>query len=322
MTAINLPVPADPGGWAHLMRGFLDEIIKVRRGSVYTARNYRQAIEDFWLWLQDAGYGELAPAEVSHQHVRAYIIGRQRDRPGTLAISRRTIRLKISALKAFFRHLAIAELVRVNPFLYAVTPKMVSRLPVVLTVEQCGRLMEAPTQARQSRLRGFFNWRDRLILELLYGGGLRVSEAVGLNYGHIDWDLGTATVTGKGDKQRVCPLGSVAMEVLRKFRDEYARATGPQAPVLVGMGGGCRLRLHVFEVQMLVKKYAAAAGLPGDVTPHTLRHSYATHLLDSGADLRSVQELLGHSSVLTTAHYCHVSTARMKAAHSAAHPRA
>ena len=156
-------------------------------------------------------------------------------------------------------------------------------------------------------------------MELLYGGGLRVSELVALDYGAIDRDSGVARVLGKGRKERLCPLGRVAVAVLEKFRREHATDTGPEAPVLVNSRHG---RLGVGEVQKLLKRYLALAGLPLALTPHKLRHSYATHLLNAGADLRLVQELLGHKQLATTQIYTHVSVARLQEIYAKAHPRA
>ena len=156
-------------------------------------------------------------------------------------------------------------------------------------------------------------------MELLYGGGLRVSELVGLTYGDIDPESGVARVLGKGRKERLCPLGRVATAVLTKFRREFARETGPKDDVLINANGS---RMEIRAVQLMLKRYLALAGLPLDLTPHKLRHSYATHLLNAGADLRLVQELLGHSQLATTQVYTKVSTERLLAAYDAAHPRA
>jgi integrase/recombinase XerC len=156
-------------------------------------------------------------------------------------------------------------------------------------------------------------------MELLYGGGLRVSELVGLTYGQIDGASGVARVLGKGKKERLCPLGRVAMAVLERFRDEFAERSGYPDPVVVNSR---RERLSVRSVQLILKKYLALADLPADLTPHKIRHSYATHLLDNGADLRLVQDLLGHASLSTTQIYTHVSVARLQDAHRLAHPRA
>ena len=161
--------------------------------------------------------------------------------------------------------------------------------------------------------------RDRLALEILYGGGLRVSELVGLNYSAVDFDQGAVRVLGKGKKERICPLGRTAMALVERFRRTEAKASGPHDPVLVSEQ---QRRLNPANVQQLVKKYLALADLPMDITPHKLRHSYATHLLNAGADLRSVQELLGHASLTTTQIYTHTSVARLKEIHAKAHPRA
>jgi integrase/recombinase XerC len=156
-------------------------------------------------------------------------------------------------------------------------------------------------------------------MELLYGGGLRVSEVVGLNHGDVDMQSGVARVLGKGRKERMCPLGKVALAVLKKFQSEFARDAGLKAPVLITTR---HERMNARAVQLLLKRYLALAELPSDLTPHKLRHSYATHLLNAGADLRVVQELLGHASLNTTQVYTHVSVARLKEIYAKAHPRA
>jgi integrase/recombinase XerC len=156
-------------------------------------------------------------------------------------------------------------------------------------------------------------------MELLYGGGLRVSEVVGLNFGSVDVASGVARVVGKGRKERMCPLGRVATAVLVKVRDSYAKRVGPDDPVLTNPNG---TRMTVRAVQLRLKKYLALAELPLELTPHKLRHSYATHLLNAGADLRLVQELLGHAQLTTTQVYTHVSVARLREIYAKAHPRA
>jgi integrase/recombinase XerC len=156
-------------------------------------------------------------------------------------------------------------------------------------------------------------------MELLYGGGLRVSELAALTYGAIDFETGVARVMGKGRKERLCPLGAVALAVAKKFRDEFAKRIAPASPVLVNADSS---RMTVRAVQLMLKRYLALAGLPLDLTPHKLRHSYATHLLNAGADLRLVQELLGHAQLATTQVYTHVSVARLKEIYAKAHPRA
>jgi len=171
----------------------------------------------------------------------------------------------------------------------------------------------------QGAISPFTALRDRLALEILYGGGLRVSELVGLNYGAVDFGQGSVRVLGKGRKERICPLGRTAMALVERFRKTEAKATGPADPIVVSE---LHRRLQPAKVQQMVKRYLALADLPMDITPHKLRHSYATHLLNAGADLRSVQELLGHASLTTTQIYTHTSVARLKEIHAKAHPRA
>ena len=146
-----------------------------------------------------------------------------------------------------------------------------------------------------------------------------MSELVGLNHGDVDSDAGVARVRGKGGKGRLCPLGRAAMAALARFRDGFARKGGPSDPVLASPSGR---RLSTRTVQLLLKRYLALAGLPSDFSPHKLRHAYATHLLNAGADLRLVQELLGHAQLATTQVYTHVSVARLKDVYDRAHPRA
>lgn len=156
-------------------------------------------------------------------------------------------------------------------------------------------------------------------MELLYGAGLRVSEAVALNYGEVDQEAGVARVTGKGRKQRLCPMGEIALGVFKKWCAEYAASVAHDSPVLVNRN---HERLSTRSVQLLLKRYLVLADLPVDLTPHKLRHSYATHLLNAGADLRLVQELLGHARLGTTQIYTHVTAARLKEVYARAHPRA
>jgi integrase/recombinase XerC len=181
-------------------------------------------------------------------------------------------------------------------------------------------LLNAPILLWQEGKIGEFEaFRDALILELLYGGGLRVSELCGLNHGQIDLEQGVARVLGKGRKERLCPLGPVATRCLGLFIDRFKLSAELNVAVVCQRNGR---RMDPRQVQKLLKTHLAAAELPLDMTPHKLRHSFATHMLDNGADLRTVQELLGHANLSTTQIYTHVSIARLKEAHKQAHPRA
>jgi len=303
-----------PAVAAEWLQPFADYLAKERRYSAYTVRNYRQAFEDFYRWQQQGRLAGTGLAALTPRDTRDFIIEAQRR------YNRRTLHNHVSGLRAFFRFWMLRGRVRQNPFAGVPLPRLEKALPKFLTETQMTLLLGGPQKLLQNKsLDGFTAWRDRLVLELLYGGGLRVSELVALNYGAVDLGQGSARVLGKGRKERICPLGSVALAVLKKFRDEFATKTGPTDPVLVTSR---HQRLTVRAVQLLVKKYLALADLPMDLSPHKLRHSYATHLLNSGADLRAVQELLGHANLTTTQIYTHTSVARLKEIHAKAHPRA
>jgi len=295
---------------AEWLQPFLDHLAKERRYSDYTSRNYRQAFEDFHHWLRSGGRSLTA---LTARDMRDFVIEGQRR------FSRRTLHNHVSGLRSFFRYwIQHGKLAR-NPLTGVPLPKLEKTLPKFLTETQVTALLNGPQRLLENEaLDAFTAWRDRLVLELLYGGGLRVSELVGLNYGAIDFGNGAARVLGKGKKERICPLGAMSMAVLRKFRGEFAKQTGPGDPVVITAR---HRRLPVRAVQLLVKKYLALADLPMDLSPHKLRHSYATHLLDAGADLRAVQELLGHANLATTQIYTHTSVARLKEIHAKAHPR-
>lgn len=295
-------------------RPFEDHLAKERRYSAYTVRNYRQAFEDFQRWLTATGLWERGLDALTARELRDFVIEAQRR------FGRRTLHNHVSGLRSFYKFWLRREKVRRNPFLGVPLPKLEKRLPKFLTEEQMLRLLAGPQRLKENgSVDAFTAQRDRLVMELLYGAGLRVSELTGLNYGALDLDAGVARVLGKGKKERLCPLGRVATALLKAFRAEFAPVSGPDAPVVITSRGG---RLPIRQVQLLLKRYLALAELPMDLTPHKLRHSYATHLLNAGADLRLVQELLGHSQLATTQVYTHVSVARLKEVYAKAHPRA
>jgi integrase/recombinase XerC len=299
---------------------FADFLAHERRYSAYTLRNYRQAFVEFYQWLKVRGDWERGFDALTVRDLRDWVIERQSGRGGLPGVDRRTLHNHASGLRSFFKYWIRHGRVQRNPLIGVPLPKLEKRLPQLLTEEQMKTLLQGPQRLLENQsIDAFTAWRDRLAMELLYGGGLRVSELVGLNYGAIDLGDGVARVLGKGRKERLCPLGSVATAVLKKFRGEFALRHGPNDPVLIAPGGR---RLNVREVQLLLKRYLALADLPLALTPHKLRHSYATHLLNAGADLRLVQELLGHASLSTTQIYTHVSVARLKDIYNKAHPRA
>jgi len=245
---------------------------------------------------------------------------------------------KASSLRSFFRFLEREEYVQVNPFDGVVTPKRTRSLPEILSVGEITRLVESPAKIagqlagkkdrpeRDGRLAQYAVLRDIAILEVLYSTGMRVSELVGADRRNVDMISGVIRAYGKGRKERLCPLGRPAC---RALQSAITAGDAVWPPRKDADGGGdpvfCNLRgkrLTTRSVERILKKYLAEAGLNRSLSPHKLRHSFATHMLDAGADLRSVQELLGHSSLSTTQIYAHVTTDRMKKVYDEAHPRA
>ena len=245
--------------------------------------------------------------------------------------SKRSIQRKLSAMRTFFRFLIREDVTDANPFSRLPTLKTERPLPGVMNVSEVERLIAAVRKfwcdaAAQERSRPqdaeFASARDLAIVELIYSGGLRISEAMGANYGDVDWGRRVLLVRGKGKKERLAPIGGPAMSALRNYLPIRRNAGGARdqaSPLFINRFGE---RLTPRSFQRNLKGYLLEAGLPTDLTPHKLRHSFATHLLDAGADLRSVQELLGHKNLSTTQVYTHVSAERMKNVYRKSHPRA
>lgn len=243
-----------------------------------------------------------------------------------------TTRRKLASLRAFYRWMAREGLVSDNPFSALRGPRLAKSLPKVLSVEEAKRFLQAPLDelerlkksSNKAKMSDMFSCiRDAALYEALYSTGCRIAEMLALSWREIDFGNGTVIVTGKGSKQRLCILGARALEALRRLRsatDAFIPGGGePDMPVFHGGRGG---RYSARDAERRMKKWLAMAGLSAEVTPHKLRHSFATHLLDAGADLRSVQEMLGHSSLATTQIYTHVSIERLKDEYAKAHPRA
>jgi integrase/recombinase XerC len=239
----------------------------------------------------------------------------------SLGYARASIARRVGAIHTFYRWAVSHEVVAEDPAALLGRPKVVNRLPVVLRVPEAAALVEAPVvTADASDIDAAVALRDRAILELMYGSGLRVSEVAGLTTDRVDLERGRVTVVGKGDKEREVPLGDLAREAVAG----WLAVRG-----VLGAGRGDELFMNrrgrpigPRDIRRLVGRYAGAALSGRRVTPHTLRHSFATHLLEGGADIRSVQEMLGHASVATTQRYTHVSRARLFEAYEQSHPRA
>ncbi|MCX7010448.1 MAG: tyrosine recombinase XerC [Kiritimatiellaeota bacterium] len=321
----NPPPAADPR-----LEQFLRYLRGERDASEHTLRNYRMDILQFaaQTWGADA-QPPFAWRETDRYSARRFLAGFQRDGKKATTTGR-----KLSSLRSFYRFLMREGFTDVNPFTGVQSPKLPKRLPNVLSIVDVGRLLDAPRKAEPApgaadhpRVRAFDDYakqRDAAILELLYSTGMRVSELTGLVLDRIDYLSGVIKVRGKGKKERLCPMGNPAARALKA-----ALAAREIWLLVLGQRGGSGLFLNrdggpltVRSIERMLKKYAAMVGLSASLSPHALRHSFATHLLDAGADLRSVQELLGHASLSTTQIYTHVSIERLKAVYDLAHPRA
>ncbi|MFC1571416.1 tyrosine recombinase XerC [Candidatus Margulisiibacteriota bacterium] len=259
------------------------------------------------------------------QFLVSFIKGRKPDRAAAreflLALekkrySRRSIARKLSSARSFFRYLAREKLVKQNPFENLLTPKLPKRLPNFLYPEELKRLLGAPESKSPQGL------RDLAILEVIYGTGLRVAEIVRMNLNDIDFDEGEIKVLGKGSKERIVLFGSHARAALHIYIEggrPQLLASKKNAAIFVSRRGK---RITARSVERMIVHYTKKAGITKKVTPHTLRHSFATHLLSGGADLRMVQELLGHVSLSTTQVYTHITKERLKEVYDSAHPRA
>ena len=297
--------------WDDQLARYVTYLIAERNASPYTVRNYSAEIGQFFEFLQ-AEHITGWP-QVSVEVLRRYLAGLMDRGYAKSSISRR-----VSELRSFCHFLEGRGLLAANPFDRLASIKIPRRLPRCLAREEVEVLLNAPDTDTPQGL------RDRAMLETLYAGGLRVSELVGLNLGDLNLAQGELRVLGKGDKERLALLGRPAVAALKlyinegrpKLLGERRRAT---AAVFLNRSGG---RLSARSVQMGLNAYARAAGITRLVTPHVLRHTFATHLLDGGADLRVVQELLGHAELGTTQIYTHVSQAQSRQVYLQAHPRA
>jgi integrase/recombinase XerC len=290
-----------------LLEQFLESLEVERNVSPRTLINYRHALETFRAEVPSPAWRELRA-----DAFRRYLFTQMKA-----GRSKPTVRLHFAALRTFYRFLCERHGLIDNPLKQVQLPKLDKKLPVVLNPKQIDALLAAPlTMEKSDKAPVWMPQRDAAILELFYSSGLRLAELAALDVRHVDPYTESVRVFGKGRKERVVPVGAVALEAIQKYR----HAAGVNAgPLFLNKG---RRRLSTRSVWLAMKRYLAHAGIPADVSPHKLRHSFATHMLDAGADLRSVQALLGHASLSTTQIYTHVTVERLKKAYDDAHPRA
>lgn len=285
-------------------------VLSLERGySPKTIEAYASDLNDFLNFLEGKGVGELS--EVKAPYILLYLSELRRR-----GASAKTVARRLSALRGFFKFLALEHGLSENPLALIEGPKLSRKLPVVLTPEEVERLLEAPDPKTPIGL------RDKAILELLYASGLRVSELVGLKLFDLNLEVGFLRVRGKGDKERLVPIGEFAREVLERYlkeaRPKLLRFLD-EPHLFLNRRGRPLTRQRVWQI---IKAYALEAGLdPAEITPHVLRHSFATHLLERGADLRTVQMMLGHVSLSTTQIYTHVQADTLRRVHEKFHPR-
>jgi integrase/recombinase XerC len=297
------------------IEAFVAALAKVSRASRHTVDNYRRDLVMFRTFLiERAAAGGNPVEEVDTNDIDADDIRAWMDKMMKDGARRSSVQRRLAAVKAFFRHRE-ASSGAPNPARALRSPKLERKLPSVMPADDVRRLLEFDSEDTSPRA-----LRDRAIVETLYSTGLRVSELVGLDWRDIDEDLAMVTVrAGKGNKDRVVPIGEPALDALRKWRRGTPVAWDADGPVITNLRGG---RLTSRSVEMIVARRILQCGIVGGITPHGLRHCFATHLLDNGADLRSIQEMLGHASLATTQRYTHVSVNHLKEVYRGAHPRA
>ncbi len=291
---------------------FLRFLKAERNASELTIKSYREDLESMVEFLEDLAGRSLQPSDVSPPDLRKFVSALHEASYAASTIAR-----KLASARSFFRFAQREGLIDHNPAKPLRNPRRQRKLPHFLTTNEIGKLLSAPSDSDSMGL------RDRAILEVMYSAGLRVSELVGINDVDLDLEEGIVRVRGKGKKERLSPLGSYAVRAIQSWtrKRKLSRETQqlPSAPLFVNKFGN---RITTRSIARMIEKYLKETGLDLRTSPHTLRHSFATHLLDRGADIRSVQELLGHKSLITTQIYTHVSTTGLRQVYEQAHPRA
>lgn len=278
-----------------------------KNASARTLINYRHALTQFRAEIEEPGWHDLTA-----DHFRRYLFECSKR-----GMARPTIRLHFAALRTFYRFLSERHGLRENPLKAVQLPKLQRKLPVVLTMKQMDELLTAPLRVeKQKQAPEWMPLRDVAIMELFYSSGLRLSELVALDVEHIDPFSESVRVLGKGRKERVVPVGVPALQAIQQYRQAANVHSGA---LFINKS---RKRIGTVAVWSLLKRYLRHTSIPVEISPHKLRHSFATHMLDAGADLRSVQSLLGHASLSTTQIYTHVTVERLKRVYDEAHPRA
>jgi len=303
--------PASERPLEHLVLDFLAYLEFERGLSRNTLEAYRSDLLQFGRFLEARELNALSARPADIADFLAALAG-----TAGRSASPATIHRKTACLRSFYRHLRRDGLIETDPTATLTPPRRGRKLPQVLTRGEVGRLLEAPSGTEPCDL------RDRALLELMYACGLRASEAIGLELSDLDLDELVLRARGKGSKERVVPFGRAAADAVRRYLERGRPAlvaSRPESHLFVNFRGGALTRQGLYKI---VRRHATTAGLQDRMSPHTLRHTFATHLLAGGCDLRSVQEMLGHADVATTQLYTHLSSERLKDVYFRAHPRA
>lgn len=287
----------------HIAR-FLIYLQAEKNSSEHTVKNYSIDLRNFFAFTKD-----LPVEKIDYLEIRRFLASLNEK-----GFSKSSISRKLACLRSFFKFLVRENHLKENPASSISTPKKDKKLPLFLEEKEISNLLDAPAADSKTEK------RDKAILELLYSSGIRVSELVGLNVEDVDFFGEVLRVRGKGKKERLVPAGSKALSAIRDYVDSRSEGNGGnRGPLFLNKG---KTRLTDRSVRRIVLKYSRRIALNKNISPHVLRHTFATHMLDRGADLRSVQELLGHENLSTTQIYTHVTTKRLKEAYDEAHPRA
>ncbi|HKH18512.1 MAG TPA: site-specific tyrosine recombinase XerD [Solirubrobacteraceae bacterium] len=310
--AIATPPPRTQP-FEHLLLDFLAYLEFERALSRNTLEAYRSDLLQFGEWLTRTGNDPLA---VGHTELSAFADEIGAGRGGKPPAAPATLQRKVACLRSFYRHLRRTSVLTTDPTAHLRAPKEGRKLPQVLSRDEVAELLRQPRGTEPAAL------RDRALLETMYACGLRASEAIGLEVGDVDLEAGIVRARGKGSKERLVPFGSAAARALGTYLQRgRGRLVGDrwESRLFVNQRGGGLSRQGLYKI---VQRHAESAGLASKMSPHTLRHSFATHLLAGGCDLRSLQEMLGHADIATTQLYTHLSAERLKDVYFDAHPRA
>ncbi|CAM4227519.1 site-specific tyrosine recombinase XerD [Paenibacillus tarimensis] len=292
------------------LQPFVRYLSEERGLSRSTIESYERDLSMFFEYA--AGDGLTLPDHVRKHHIAKYLLHLKQSGRAVATLSR-----TVSSIRAFFKFLVLTQVLTIDPAVHMETPKQEKRLPGVISIADIGRLLDAPVPDTAGGV------RDKAMLELLYATGIRVSELIALNIGDVNLDMGFVRCMGASGKERIIPLGRVASGSMNEYvgaaRSKFAKPDREENALFLNHLGTRMTRQGFWKI---IKKYARESGIEQQITPHTLRHSFAAHLVENGADLRVVQEMLGHADISTTQIYSQVTRSRMKDVYDQTHPRA